>query len=155
LSNAKFTHTLAHAPAQLTVQLSGHQHTTTASLLNATRAANAAARVEHARCEGLAVPVHVDVRNVGDRDGAHTVLVYHAAPPAVAAGEEGAPVRQLVAFEKVHVPAGGVARVEMSLDVCEELSRCLFLSLQRQRWKSIKLERHRITQIIEVYANDY
>ncbi|TVU23569.1 hypothetical protein EJB05_25943, partial [Eragrostis curvula] len=122
LSYTEFAHSLAHAPAQLTVQLSGHHHTTTTSLLNATRAAHATAvRVEHARCEGLAVPVHVDVRNVGDRDGAHTVMVYHAAP-AAAAAEEGAPVRQLVAFEKVHVPAGGVARVEMSLDVCEELS---------------------------------
>jgi hypothetical protein len=41
-------------------------------------------RVSHARCEGLSIPVHVDVKNVGERDGAHTVLVY-ASPPAAAA----------------------------------------------------------------------
>ncbi|GJN05116.1 hypothetical protein PR202_ga22721 [Eleusine coracana subsp. coracana] len=34
----------------------------------------------------------------------------------------GAPVRQLVALEKVHVPAGGVARVEIVVGVCDGLS---------------------------------
>ncbi|WVZ49749.1 hypothetical protein U9M48_001079 [Paspalum notatum var. saurae] len=124
LSYTQFTHALAHAPAQLTVQLSlsgGHATaaSSSSSLLNATRAV----RVAHARCEGLALPVHVDVRNVGGRDGAHTVMVYHAAPSSPSsAAVEGAPVRQLVAFEKVHVPAGGVARVELGIDVCAALS---------------------------------
>jgi hypothetical protein len=68
--------------------------------------------------------VHVDVRNVGDRDGAHTVMVYHSAPSSSGTAPAGvdAPARQLVAFEKVHVPAGGVARVEMGIDVCDRLS---------------------------------
>ncbi|KAG0530904.1 hypothetical protein BDA96_05G227300 [Sorghum bicolor] len=124
LSYTQFTHTLAHAPAQLTVRLStSSASASAASLLNATRAV----RVAHARCDGLTVPVHVDVRNVGGRDGAHAVLVYHAAPSssssssAAPAGTD-APARQLVAFEKVHVPAGGVARVEMGIDVCDRLS---------------------------------
>ncbi|PUZ45777.1 hypothetical protein GQ55_8G251900 [Panicum hallii var. hallii] len=121
LSYTQFTHSLAHAPAQLTVQLAGG-HAAATSLLNATRSGGSAraVRVAHARCEGLAVPVHVDVRNVGGRDGAHSVLVYHAAPRSAAVA--GAPARQLVAFEKVHVPAGGVARVEMAVGVCEGLS---------------------------------
>ncbi|KAG2559221.1 hypothetical protein PVAP13_8NG292100 [Panicum virgatum] len=126
LSYTQFTHSLAHAPAQLTVQLAGGRAAAAAatSLLNATRSGGGsssagAVRVAHARCEGLSVPVHVDVRNVGDRDGAHAVLVYHAAPRSAVAG---APARQLVAFEKVHVPAGGVARVEMTVGVCEGLS---------------------------------
>ncbi|GJN25819.1 hypothetical protein PR202_gb13699 [Eleusine coracana subsp. coracana] len=131
LSYTRFTHGIARAPAQLTVQLSGHHHAAaaTTSLLNATntrlghhsQAQAAAVQVEHARCDGLVVPVHVDVTNAGDRDGAHAVLVYHA-PPASAVAVEGAPVRQLVAFEKVHVAAGGVARVEMAVDVCDSLS---------------------------------
>ncbi|RCV39230.1 hypothetical protein SETIT_8G206900v2 [Setaria italica] len=113
LSYTRFTHSLAHAPEKLTVQLTGGH----ASFPNATRSAGAV-RVAHARCEGLTVPVHVDVRNAGDRDGAHTVLVYHSPPSGVA----GAPARQLVAFEKVHVAAGGVAPVEMGVDVCEGMS---------------------------------
>nr|CAB3490548.1 unnamed protein product [Digitaria exilis] len=123
LSYTKFTHSLAHAPASLTVQLaagghSGKASSSPATFLNAT--ARTTVRVAHARCEGMRVPVHVDVRNVGDRDGAHAVLVFHTAPPL--AGEGGAPVRQLVAFEKVHVAAGGVARVEMGVDVCDGMS---------------------------------
>jgi xylan 1,4-beta-xylosidase len=119
LSYTRFTHSLVHAPAQLTVHLSGH-HADASLLRNATRRPDLrAVQVEHARCDGLTVPVHVDVGNVGDRDGAHAVLVYHAAPASVG---DGAPVRQLVAFEKVHVPAGSVARVEMAVDVCDGLS---------------------------------
>ncbi|CAL4990569.1 unnamed protein product [Urochloa decumbens] len=127
LSYTRFTHTLAHAPARLTVRLAGGHAAAATSLLNATtRSAGAGAgeravRVAHARCEGLSVPVHVDVRNVGERDGAHTVMVYHAAP-ASGVVVAGAPERQLVAFEKVHVAAGGVARVEMGIDVCEGMS---------------------------------
>ncbi|BAF28804.1 Os11g0673200 [Oryza sativa Japonica Group] len=128
LSYTSFTHSIAHAPSQLTVRLSAHHAAASASAsLNATaRLSRAAAvRVAHARCEELRMPVHVDVRNVGERDGAHTVLVYAAAPAssaAEAAAGHGAPVRQLVAFEKVHVGAGGTARVEMGIDVCDGLS---------------------------------
>nr|XP_034606946.1 putative beta-D-xylosidase isoform X2 [Setaria viridis] len=119
LSYTQFTHSLAHAPEKLTVQLTGGHASAAAassSFPNATRSAGAV-HVAHARCEGLTVPVHVDVRNAGDRDGAHTVLVYHSPPSA-----PGAPARQLVAFEKVHVAVGGVARVEMGVDVCEGMS---------------------------------
>ncbi|CAN6373296.1 unnamed protein product [Urochloa humidicola] len=119
LSYTEFTHTLAHAPpAELTVRLAAGA--TSSPLLNTTT--TRVVRVEHARCEGLSVPVHVDVRNVGGRDGAHTVLVYHSAPAEGGGGVAGAPARQLVAFEKVHVAAGGVARVEMAVDVCEGMS---------------------------------
>ncbi|CAL4986228.1 unnamed protein product [Urochloa decumbens] len=118
LSYTRFTHTLAHAPAELTVRLAAAP--TSSSLLD-TPHSGAAVRVADARCEGLTVPVHVDVRNVGGRDGAHTVLVYHSAA-AAAAAEGGAPARQLVAFEKVHVAAGGVARVDVAVDVCEGMS---------------------------------
>ncbi|KAF0896464.1 hypothetical protein E2562_024328 [Oryza meyeriana var. granulata] len=120
LSYTSFTHSLAHAPAQLTVRLSGHHAVSSTSLNTTARLAKrSAVRVAHARCEELSIPVHVDIKNVGDRDGAHTVLVYAAPPPE---GGHGAPVRQLVAFEKVHVAAGGTARVEMGIDVCDGLS---------------------------------
>jgi hypothetical protein len=141
LSYTKFTHTLAHAPAQLSVRLTGHHAATASSLNTTTHLGRAAAdvRVSHARCEGLSIPVHVDVKNVGDRDGAHTVLVY-ASPPAAAAAAHGAPARQLVAFEKVHVPAGGVARVKMGLDVCNGLS-----SADRDGVRRIPVGEHSLT----------
>ncbi|KAJ6806173.1 beta-D-xylosidase 1-like [Iris pallida] len=113
LSYTKFSHSIAQAPAQLSVQLDGKR----AASLNSTTWLNRAVRVTHTRCDGLTVPLHVDVTNEGDLDGAHTVMVYSVPP-------EGhlAPVRQLVAFEKVHVAAGGQARVVFGIDVCKDLS---------------------------------
>ncbi|KAG6505220.1 beta-D-xylosidase 1-like [Zingiber officinale] len=111
LSYSKFTHTLALAPSQLSVQLVGSR----TEQLNSTL--NRAVRVNHARCDGLAVPVNVDVANAGDRDGAHTVLVYWRPPAGHAAA-----TRQLVAFEKVHVPAGNRVSVALVLDVCTHLT---------------------------------
>ncbi|XP_010914548.1 probable beta-D-xylosidase 2 [Elaeis guineensis] len=112
LSYTKFTHSLAHAPAQISVQLDGRR----ASAHNSTEPGRAV-RVSHARCDGLAIPVHVDVKNVGDQDGSHTVLVYSTPP-----GTRWAPQKQLVAFEKVHVAVGGQVRVKFGVDVCRDLS---------------------------------
>ncbi|KAJ3681347.1 hypothetical protein LUZ60_015836 [Juncus effusus] len=112
LSYAKFSHSLANAPSQLSVPLDGQRLMS----VNSTEPTQAV-RVTHVRCDGLHVPIHVDVKNEGDRDGTHTVLIY-STPPA----GHSAPVRQLVGFEKVHVAAGSSVRVEMGIDVCNDLS---------------------------------
>uniref|UniRef100_A0A0D9XV91 Fibronectin type III-like domain-containing protein n=1 Tax=Leersia perrieri TaxID=77586 RepID=A0A0D9XV91_9ORYZ len=114
LSYTSFTHSLAHAPSRLTLLLSSPSSSSSAAAVS-----GGGVRVSHARCEEMRVPVHVEVANVGGRDGAHTVMVYAASPAAT--GEEGA-VRRLVGFEKVQVAAGGKERVEMGIDVCEGLS---------------------------------
>ncbi|WOL15809.1 putative beta-D-xylosidase 2 [Canna indica] len=113
LTYAKFTHALALAPTQLSVQLAGFR----AEPFNSTALSGRAVRVTHARCDGLSIPVHVDVTNAGDRDGAHTVLVFWRPPSG-----HGAADKQLVAFEKVHLAAGERARVAMGVDVCKDLS---------------------------------
>lgn len=112
LSYTKFTHSIAQAPAQLTVHIDGRK----ATLMNST-VANRAVRVTHLKCDGLTIPIHVDVKNEGDLDGAHTVMVYSNPPEG-----HWAPQKQLVAFEKVHVAAGGQARVVFGVDVCRDLS---------------------------------
>ncbi|KAM3292877.1 hypothetical protein ACQJBY_036482 [Aegilops geniculata] len=61
------------------------------------------------------VDFNVSVLNGGDVDGSHTVLVYTVPPPEVA----GAPIKQVVAFQRVFVKAGGAATVGFSLKVCE------------------------------------
>ncbi|KAM3312468.1 hypothetical protein ACQJBY_032403 [Aegilops geniculata] len=61
------------------------------------------------------VDFNVSVVNGGDVDGSHTVLVYTVPPPEVA----GAPIKQVVAFQRVFVKAGGAATVGFSLKVCE------------------------------------
>ncbi|VAH92271.1 unnamed protein product [Triticum turgidum subsp. durum] len=61
------------------------------------------------------VDFNVSVVNCGDVDGSHTVLVYTVPPPEVA----GAPIKQVVAFQRVFVKAGRAATVGFSLKVCE------------------------------------
>nr|CAD1829743.1 unnamed protein product [Ananas comosus var. bracteatus] len=113
LSYTRFAQSLAEPPpALLAVPVRGRPR------LNSTGPGWAAVRVDRARCEGLVIPVHVDVANVGGRDGAHTVLVYSRPPPRGGS----APGKQLVAFEKVHVAAGGRVRVEVGVDVCRDMS---------------------------------
>lgn len=112
LSYTTFTHAMAHAPAQLSIQLDGRR-----SLARNSTEPGRAVRVSHTRCDGLSIPVHVDVKNVGDRDGSHTVLAYSTPP-----GTRWTPQKQLVAFEKVHVAAGGQVRVKLSVNVCKHLS---------------------------------
>ncbi|KNA26035.1 hypothetical protein SOVF_001040 isoform A [Spinacia oleracea] len=111
LSYTHFTHTIADAPLEVVVPLDGHRRT------NAS-ADGKAIRVTHARCNQLSLSVQVDVKNHGARDGAHTILVY-SRPPG---GGQWAPRKQLVAFEKVHVPAGSQQRVSVHIHVCKYLS---------------------------------
>ncbi|KAL8171261.1 hypothetical protein V2J09_023065 [Rumex salicifolius] len=74
-------------------------------------------KVKHTSCEGLSLPLHVDVKNTGDMDGSQTLLVFLTPPP-----HGGAPERQLVGFEKVFVSAGSSQRVIMNVHVCEHFS---------------------------------
>ncbi|XP_057516260.1 probable beta-D-xylosidase 2 [Amaranthus tricolor] len=110
LSYTHFTHTIAEAPLEVVVPLDGHRKS------NAS-ASGKAIRVTHARCNQLSLAVHVDVKNQGSKDGAHTLLVF-SRPPA----GKWAPHKQLVAFEKVHVPAGSQQRVYVHIHVCKYLS---------------------------------
>jgi hypothetical protein len=48
------------------------------------------------------------VHNLGDRDGDAVVLVFHR-PPSAPTGDKQRPIRRLLDFDRVHVPAGGSA----------------------------------------------
>ncbi len=62
--------------------------------------------------------VHVDVENVGGVRGRHTVLLFFTPPSA---GRNGAPAKELAAFESVVVEAGERQRVSLSLNPCRHL----------------------------------
>ncbi|CAJ1875826.1 unnamed protein product [Sphenostylis stenocarpa] len=113
LTYTHFVHTLASAPTVVSVPVNGHRRP------NATDISNRAIRVTHARCDKLFVTLEVDIKNVGSRDGTHTLLVF-SAPPA--AGGQWALEKQLVVFEKVHVPAKAQRRVGVDIHVCKLLS---------------------------------
>ncbi|XP_050238847.1 probable beta-D-xylosidase 2 [Mercurialis annua] len=109
LSYSHFTHTIATAPTLLTVPLDGHRGNATVS--------GKAIRVTHTKCNRLSLQIEVDVKNVGSKNGAHTLLVYSTPP-----GGQWAPRKQLVAFEKLHVPARTQRRVGIKIHVCKLLS---------------------------------
>lgn len=108
ISYTTFLHTIADAPTVIMIPLRGHRNTT---------ASGEAIRVTHAKCNRLSVQVHVDVKNVGSKDGSHTLLVF-STPPV---GHWG-PHKQVVAFEKVYVAARSQQRVAINIHVCKYLS---------------------------------
>ncbi|KAJ6940840.1 beta-D-xylosidase 2 [Populus alba x Populus x berolinensis] len=112
ISYTNFVHSIASAPTMVSVPLDGHRQTSR----NATISGKAI-RVTHARCNRLSFGVQVDVKNTGSMDGTHTLLVY-SKPPA----GRWAPLKQLVAFEKMHVAAGTQQRVGINVHVCKFLS---------------------------------
>lgn len=114
LSYTTFTHTLAQSPL---VQLSISPHNLNSAILNSS---SQSIKVSHANCETFPkMPLHVEVANTGEFDGAHTVFVY-AEPPTN--GIKGLGVnKQLIAFEKVHVTAGAKRTVQVDVDACKHL----------------------------------
>lgn len=111
MSYTNFVHTVANAPTVVAVPLDGRHGSINATI------SGKAIKVTHAKCNRLTLGVQVDVKNVGSKDGAHTLLVF-STPPA----GHWAPHKQLVAFEKVHVPAGAQQRVGINIHVCKYLS---------------------------------
>lgn len=113
LTYTHFVQTLSSAPTLVSVPVHGHRHG------NNTNISNKAIRVTHAKCGKLSITLHVDVKNVGSRDGTHTLLVFSAPPNG---GAHWVPQKQLVAFEKVHVAANTKQRVRFNIHVCKFLS---------------------------------
>ncbi|XP_027169499.1 probable beta-D-xylosidase 2 [Coffea eugenioides] len=111
LSYTSFVHTIADAPTVVSVPVDGHRRWNTS-------VSSKAIKVTHARCSRLSIGVHVDVKNVGGIDGSHTLLVFSSPPGS----GHWAPHKQLVAFEKVHVPARAQQRVFLKIHVCKYLS---------------------------------
>lgn len=110
LTYTTFSHSLAEAPAQVSVPLG--------TLKNTTLMQGTALRLGHVDCGTPSLEIHVDVKNTGTMDGAQTLLVF-SAPPA---GGDWSVDRQLVGFEKVHVPAGSRRLVRVDVHVCKHMS---------------------------------
>ncbi|GLU16772.1 hypothetical protein SLE2022_331870 [Rubroshorea leprosula] len=111
LSYTNFVTAIASAPTVVKVPIDGCHHSSNCTF------SNKAIKVNHAKCKKLSLGLQVNVKNVGSKDGTHTLLVF-SEPPA----GPWAPHKQLVAFEKVHVPVGAQQRVGVSIHVCKFLS---------------------------------
>lgn len=73
-----------------------------------------AVRTTHTNCDSLNLNLHIHVKNTGDMDGTHTLLIFSKPPPAA--------TKQLVAFQKVHVAAGAQQRVNININACKHLT---------------------------------
>ncbi|KAJ4722056.1 Beta-D-xylosidase [Melia azedarach] len=112
LSYASFRYTLSSAPKTFSVPLA----TSLYSFKNTTISSKAI-RVVHTNCDAMSLSVHVDVKNTGDMDGTHTLLVF-STPPA----GNWDPNKQLIGFKKVHIAAGSLQNVKVDIHVCKHLS---------------------------------
>ncbi|KAL2921195.1 Beta-D-xylosidase 1 [Bienertia sinuspersici] len=114
LSYTRFTQSMAQAPTKVMVPLTNHYTNTNMSTLT-----NNAVKVLHTNCDNTSpLHLHIDVKNMGEVDGPHTVLLF-STPPSGAHSSE----KQLIGFKKVHVLAGSQQRVRMKMHVCKHLSR--------------------------------
>ncbi|KAL9237215.1 hypothetical protein vseg_011795 [Gypsophila vaccaria] len=111
LSYGRFTQTLAQAPSKVMVPLSAHYANANMTQLNK------AVRVLHTNCDTPSISLHIDVKNTGELDGAHTILVFSTPP-----GDTRMPEKQLIGFKKVHMLAGSQQRVRMNIHMCKHLS---------------------------------
>ncbi|QCE13329.1 beta-glucosidase [Vigna unguiculata] len=112
LGYSRFSHSLAMAPKEVSVSLATLRALTNSSL------SSEAVRVSHAICDETSeMEFHVDVKNEGSMDGTHTLLVFSKPPPG-----KWSQIKQLVNFEKTHVPAGSKQRVKVGVHVCRHLS---------------------------------
>ncbi|KAJ8545940.1 hypothetical protein K7X08_018523 [Anisodus acutangulus] len=62
--------------------------------------------------------VHISVTNDGDMDGSHVLLLFSSLPQNI----QGAPLKTLVGFDRVHVPARKSVQTSLLVDPCELLS---------------------------------
>ncbi|KAF3456313.1 hypothetical protein FNV43_RR00963 [Rhamnella rubrinervis] len=110
LSFTTFANKLAQFPSQVSLPISSQINSTILSSTNALK-------VSHTDCSSLSLGLHIDVKNTGTMDGTHTLLVF-STPPA---GKWSAD-KQLVGFQKVHVPVGSQQRVAIGVHVCKHFS---------------------------------
>ncbi|CAK9231383.1 unnamed protein product [Sphagnum troendelagicum] len=101
LSYSTFTHVFTSAPAALiapTLQEQHCYHKWRASSNNGLKCSEK----ERGICQTLNFALTIIVQNVGGMDGKHSLLLFSETPTA---GIKGAPLRQLVAFEKLYLGA--------------------------------------------------
>ncbi|KAL6008783.1 hypothetical protein ACLOJK_022009 [Asimina triloba] len=64
------------------------------------------------------IDIEVEVINIGGVDGGHVLMVYSIPPEPIV----GAPLKQLIGFERVFVKAGSSTAAKFSINACEALS---------------------------------
>ncbi|CAH9141150.1 unnamed protein product [Cuscuta epithymum] len=118
ISYTTFKQSLAHAPTSVSIPFLVKSSLLGTERNNMTRL-NKDVKVAHTSCDSLNIDLHIDVKNTGERDGTHTVLIFSSPPDNI---NTTLPKKQLVAFEKIHVTAGAQKRAMFVVNACKHLS---------------------------------
>lgn len=111
LSYTSFNHKLVQAPQEVSVTLTKFNVPINSTILRN------GIKAKHTNCNKLTLGFHIDVENTGTMHGTHSLLVFSTPPPG-----RWSTNKQLVGFQKVHVPAGSKQRVWFGIQVCKHLS---------------------------------
>lgn len=116
LSYSEFSYSRFTAPKSLMAPPLRHQ------LCNSDRAVRKSGLKcldeEKGACEDSIFHVRLSVRNEGPVSGDHAVLLFAKSPSS---GVDGAPLKQLVSFERVHLEPGTEQEVVFKVNPCEDL----------------------------------
>lgn len=69
-------------------------------------------------CDSLKFSVQISVRNDGNMDGGHVVMLFSRVPKVI----KGAPEKQLIGFDRVHTTSYGSTTTSILVDPCIHLS---------------------------------
>jgi beta-D-xylosidase 4 len=77
--------------------------------------------VDDLPCEELEFDIHLMVQNVGGRKGEQVVMAFWKPPSELV--HQGAPIKQLVGFQRIHgLRPQEATRIKMRFNVCEHFS---------------------------------
>ncbi|KAL4582401.1 hypothetical protein LXL04_006949 [Taraxacum kok-saghyz] len=114
LSYTNYTYNILLAPTKLHVF--GSQKTILQQTLGTSNYLYVDKLEQH--CDSLKFPIEISVKNHGPFDGSAVVMLFAQVP----VGFEGAPLKQLVEFEKVHTVSYLDTKVGIVVDPCKHLS---------------------------------
>ncbi|KAJ4826621.1 hypothetical protein Tsubulata_002221 [Turnera subulata] len=117
LSYTQFNYTLTSTVSSTDIKLNKLQHCYSIRYGNGSFVPPCpAVRIDDLDCKDE-ISFEIEVKNVGARDGSEVVLVYSMPPEGIVATH----IKQVIAFQRVFVPAGGSKKVKFLLNVCSSL----------------------------------
>ncbi|XP_052210535.1 probable beta-D-xylosidase 5 [Diospyros lotus] len=117
LSYTQFNYTLKSSQRSLDIKLHKLQHCRDVNYnASAYKPPCPAILIDDLNCDDN-IEFEVEVKNVGSRDGSDVVMVYKVP----AEGVVGAPTKELIAFQRIFVAAGGSEAVKFVVNACKSL----------------------------------
>ncbi|CAA2993059.1 beta-xylosidase alpha-L-arabinofuranosidase 1-like [Olea europaea subsp. europaea] len=116
LSYTTFAYSLTSADKNLNIQLNKFQHCRDLNYTDDTfKPPCPAILTSDLQCDDNNLEFEVKVTNNGTVDGSEVVMVYWVPPKGIVEG----PIKQVIGFQKVFLPAGGSQKVKFQLNACK------------------------------------